>query len=255
MTTRIDPDGTGFDYPDHDTHYPKQHTNDVREGEGGDGKPGPASGETPPPPPPPPNTSGAPDAPIVSYGSPDFSLKLPTMGSFSCDWIIQQLQTTLANFSGQIADVMGDAQDKKRKSEELRTFMTAVRSLQGVGNDGASYDSTTPNTNQSKENEDAGNRIEAAKGLITDPTMLKKLDALKAAIFGGQNPSHISAESLQNELDWAKDQLTSLNSDNELTMMQTNELITNRAHSVSTATNEIATIHETMKSIISNMRA
>jgi hypothetical protein len=170
--------------------------------------------------------------------------------------ILQYVQTRLADIDGQIKDIMGDVNDKKRRSEELRKFQDAVRSLVGVGGE-AGYDSTTGASDQTQENAKAKASLDQAMEAVKDnPTLVKKLQALEDQIlWGGDYSSKISAEQLQNELDYAKDQLTSLNSDNELTMMRLNMLTQLRSQIISSASNEQASINDGMKNVISNMRA
>jgi hypothetical protein len=175
------------------------------------------------------------------------------MGSFSPEMILQYVSTNLADFDGQIADIMGDAKDKKNRSEALRQFENVVRSLVGYGNEGSSYDTTGPGANQTALNAEAGKRLdEAMKALKDHPELVAKLQGFKDAIF---RDSKISAESLQNHLEWAKNELTSLNSDNELTMMRLNQLMQSRSQRISAASNELSSINDGMKTVIGNMRA
>jgi hypothetical protein len=232
---------TGSDYPEHG----------VREGEGNDGKPDRVSM-------PDDNTPPAPPDEIhpIYVGSDTFSLDMPYLGAFSPELILQYVQTRLADFDGQIADIMGDAKAKKAKSEQLRQYQNAVQSLVGVGGDGAKYNTTTEGTDQSGENAKAGKRLDAAMEALKDnPTLVAKLQAFKNQIFHGQHSSEISAESLQNELDWAKNELTSLNSENELTMMRLNQLVQTRSQIISSSSNMLASINEGTKNVIGNMRA
>jgi hypothetical protein len=246
MAINVDRDrdvSTGSDY----------HEQGVREGEGSEGKPGHVS--TPPPddstPPPP-----APDTPPPYVSSDNFSLDLPYLGNFSPELILQYVQTRLADFDGQIADIMGDAKDKKARSEQLRQFENAVRSLVGVGGDGSRYNTTTKGTNQSDENAKAGARLDAAMQALKDnPTLVGKLQTLKNQIFYGEHSSEINAEQLQTELDWAKNELTSLNSENELSMMRLNQLVQTRSQIISSSSNMLASINESTKTVIGNMRA
>jgi hypothetical protein len=175
---------------------------------------------------------------------------------FTPEMILQYVQTRLADIDGQIKDIMGDVNDKKARSEELRRFQAAIRSLVGVGGKGSGYDSTTGASDQTQENAKAKASLDQAMDAIKDnPTLVKKLQALEDQILREPGGSKISAEQLQNELDYAKDQLTSLNSDNELTMMRLNMLTQHRSQIISSASNEQASINDGMKNVISNMRA
>ena len=181
------------------------------------------------------------------------------LSGFSIDMILQYVQMRLTDIDGQIHDLQGDAESRKKQSDELRTFQNAVRSLVGVGKTGQGYDSETSNNDEVRKitNADADQRLTAAMSEVKDnPTLVAKLQALHDDIFeGGANGSKIDAQTLQNNLDWAKDQLTSINSDNELTMMRLNSLIQLRSQIISSASNEQASIHEGMKTVIGNMRA
>lgn len=179
------------------------------------------------------------------------------VGRLSPSEVIAYVQMRLGDIDGQIRDLQGDANDRKKRSDELRTFQNAVRSLIGVGTNGA-YDTTDLNdARRETENANAATRLDAAIEACKDnPEMVKKLQGFKDAIFQpGNDGSKVPGDALQNALEWAKNELTSLNSDNELTMMRLNALIQLRSQVISSASNEQASINEGIKSVINNMRA
>jgi hypothetical protein len=183
----------------------------------------------------------------------DFLQDLAYLGVFSPDMILQYVSTALSDIDGQIADIMGDAKEKKARSEALRQFQNAVRTLVGFGNETGAYDTTGDSNSQRDRNQAAGERLAAAmKALEGHPDLVEKLKGLYDAIF---RESKISADSLQNQLEWAKNELTSLNSENELTMMRLNQLVQARSQRISAASNELSSINEGMKTVIGNMRA
>jgi hypothetical protein len=173
--------------------------------------------------------------------------------------IYEYVRSRLQDIDGQVQDLQGDAADRKKKSDQLRLFQQAVRSLVG---DGGAYQSTvaitlTPNgsmdTAPMNEKDAAATKtLEDARAQLKDcPALCAKLDALIA----GVSMHFVPAEAIQANLDYAKDQLTSLNSDNELTMMRLNTLFQLRSQIITSGTNEQAAINEGMKAIIGNMRA
>jgi hypothetical protein len=213
--------------------------------------PPPPSGEPPPGSTPPPETSTA----YLGQGS-DLPALL-NIGTFSPEMILQYVQTRLADIDGQMADIMGDANDKKAKSEELRRFQEAVRSLSGVGSNGPGFDTSHDENDveRAKANSDAIARLEKAKADLKDnPELVARLQSLESGLLNN-NKFFLSGESIQNQLDWAKDQLTSLNSMNELTMMRLNQLVQTRSQIISAASNAQASINEGVKNVIGNMRA
>jgi hypothetical protein len=218
------------------------------------GKPNAHPSEAVPPVEPNDSTSSSPSAVYLGPGS-DLPALL-NIGSFSPEMILQYVQTRLADIDGQMADIMGDANDKKAKSEELRKFQDAVRSLSGVGSKGPGFDASDANdAERATANADAITRLEKAKAELKDnPELVAKLQALENGLRHDDR-FYLSAESIQNELDWAKDQLTSLNSMNELTMMRLNQLVQTRSQIISAASNAQASINEGMKNVIGNMRA
>jgi hypothetical protein len=237
-------DGTGGD-----------RDNNIQLGEENDGKPGSPEGSAVAT-----STGGASDPDT----SATFDLSMPTpvqnMNGLSVSEIIEFVQTRLSDIDGQIRDLAGDAAMRKHRSEELREFQDAVRSLVGPG---GNYDSVgnpdddDHDAERAKMNDDAGARLDKASADLKDnPLLVSHLQALKAKIFApGEDGSRISAEQLQKELDWAKDQLTSINSDNEMTMMRLNSMMQLRSQVISSASNMQASINEGMKTVIGNMRA
>jgi hypothetical protein len=229
--------------------------NNIQEGEENDGKPTrPAGGSGGPA-----ATGGASE----SDTSSTVDLSMPTyvrnIDGLSVAEIIEYVQTRLSDIDGQIRDLAGDAAMRKHRSEELRAFQNAVRSLVGVGGGGA-YDSVgegKDDAGRERMNADAAARLDAASTALKDnPLLVSHLQALKAQIFApGDAGSRISAENLQKELDWAKDELTSINSDNELTMMRLNAMMQLRSQVISSASNMQASINEGIKTVIGNMRA
>jgi TolA-binding protein len=178
------------------------------------------------------------------------------VGQLSAAEVIAYVQMRLADIDGQIRDLQGDANERKRQSDELRTFQNAVRSLIGVGTNGA-YDTTQLNDEaRSAENTNAAARLDAAITACKDnPDLVRQLEAFKHAILQpGDDGSKVPGDALQNGLEWAKNQLTSLNSDNEVTMMRLNALIQLRSQIISSASNEQASINDGIKSVISNLR-
>src|SRR5258708_5934165 len=95
---------------------------------------------------------------------------LLNIGAFSPEMILQYVQIRLADIDGQMADIMGDANDKKAKSEELRKFQDAVRSLSGVGSKGAGFDTSDVgnDTEPATANSDAITRLEQPNAELND---------------------------------------------------------------------------------------
>jgi hypothetical protein len=262
-------DGTGGNSKDH--YWGDDHPG--KPGRTSDPDNDPPPPVTPPPVTPPPGGNGnsvntgnvgnqfnaPPPLRAIPYASRpnDFLQDLAYLGTFSPDMILQYVSTALSDIDGQIADIMGDAKEKKVRSEALRQFQNAVRSLVGCGNERGSYDTTGLGAGQSIENGKAGDRLDKAMNALKDhPDLVNQLQALKEQIFRNDGyGSKISADSLQNHLEWAKNELTSLNSENELTMMRLNQLVQARSQRISAASNEMSSINEGMKTVIGNMRA
>src|SRR5258707_1094182 len=75
--------------------------------------------------------------------------------------------------------------------------------------------------------------------LKDNPALVERLQGLKDQIFRTDDyGSKIEGCDLQNELDYAKDQLASLNSTNELTMMRLNMLVQQRSQVISSGSNQ-----------------
>jgi hypothetical protein len=176
--------------------------------------------------------------------------------TFTPDEILQYVQTRLADIDGQIKDLWGDANAKKARSDELRMFQETVRSLQM---NGGSYDTTGWDGGEAAaRNEKSLADLDAAIAKLTDPELQGRLNQLKIYI----NEKHeddkigrIPAEPLQHCLDYAKDQLSAINGDNELTMMRLSALVQLRSQVISAASNQMASTNECTKNVISNMRA
>jgi len=232
--------------------------NDVREGEDINNKPAPTSDER------------SPEARLGTFISPPpvtnksvVGAELPPSGSVedvaefygvTPEFVYEYVKSRLTDLDGQIKDLQGDVKDRNKRSEELRVFQEAVRTLVGVCSSDGSYDAASATETQSLNNAQYGKVLQDAMNKLkeSNPDLYNRLETFYKKIF---TEAKIPAAELQTQLDYAKDQLTSLNSSGELTMMRLNMLFQLRNQVVTSGTNEQASINEGMKAIISNMRA
>ena len=174
----------------------------------------------------------------------------PNVASLSPDDVLQYVATRLGGIDDQIQDYMNEANNRRARSDELRRFQDAVRAV----NTGPGFDTSGIEDDEARAiaNANACDQLDAAISQLHDPELQKRLGNLRAAIVSS---GKISAQDLQDQTDFAKDQLTALNSDNELTMMRLNSLFQLRSQVISASSNEEASINDGAKAVIGNMRA
>ncbi|HEX9295855.1 MAG TPA: hypothetical protein VF881_08465 [Polyangiaceae bacterium] len=167
-----------------------------------------------------------------------------TSGPLSMDMLLEYVAMRLESLDGQIEDFIGEANEKKAQSDELRRFQQGVRSVSGYDSSGFA--------NKESLNEEGVSRVDAERLQVADPELKAKLDDLAQQIH---DTNRVKAEDVQPLLDYAKDRLASLNSDNEITMMRLNSIVQLRSQVIGSASNVQASINEGMKTVIGNMRA
>jgi hypothetical protein len=183
----------------------------------------------------------------------------------SPDMILQYVQLRLANIDNQLKDFTNEVNDRKKRQDDLRAFEAAVRELNsgpsgydttGFGEDSA-VDSKKYDSKQSELNALSCEKLDNAKKQLSSasPDLAKKLDGLKTDIMeANDDGSKISSEKLNTLLDDAKDELSKLNSDNEMTMMRLSSLMQQRTQVVQFSSNVMSSLNDAAKSVLQNMR-
>jgi len=165
---------------------------------------------------------------------------------FSIDMIIQYVARRLGDIDDQIKGYMAEAEGRKAKADELHRFEEDVRAVLHHDTSGFKDDQQRADLNG-----------KAMTALVAEQDDFKDNPALQAKLqqLHDEILSSSKVQSAQEALDYAKDQLTTLNSDNELTMMRLNSVVQLRSQVISSASNMQASINEGVKTVIGNMRA
>jgi hypothetical protein len=170
---------------------------------------------------------------------------LPLLG-FSPELILQYVASRLRDFDDQIRGFMEEAQGRRARADELHKFEEIVRSV-------TRHDTTGfPDDQRAAENTRACQALRKSMKELQDPELKSRVQNLIDQI---EKTSKVDPGSAQQALDYAKDELSSLNSDNEITMMRLNSIVQLRSQVIGASSNMQASINESMKTVIGNMRA
>jgi hypothetical protein len=160
--------------------------------------------------------------------------------------ILMYVQGRLGDVDGQIQDLLDQVKDKNQLSEDLRTFQEAVK---GLDRNGTGYDST--GDDRAQLDADAVRCLVAAQDKIQDPALKAQITQLSNDVADDGVVSH---DVLTDNMENAKNTLTTINSDNEIIMMRLQSLIQVRTQIVQLCSNALASFNEGAKTTIGNMR-
>jgi hypothetical protein len=177
------------------------------------------------------------------------SLDDPNAGGLTAEYLIASAQARLGTVDGQIKAMVGEMNTKSDQLNHLRNAMQQIDAWRGVhhGDDaarlGVNDTFTSVDVNGTRHDTTLGSELSQAD---INPTSVRGSDAA--------HPDRLSNADLEQLCDRIRSRIDELQQGSEIQQVNLQQLVSQRGAAVQTASQIMASMHETDKSILQNVR-